>query len=185
MKRNSILRGALAASAAFILIGCTSPTPKHEGDKQALASESSAAIDAFTAVDPALKSLIDKASGYAVFPDVGKGGFIAGGSYGKGEVFEGGKKIGYADVTQATIGLQAGAQTFDEIILFMRPEELSNFKEGEYKLAANASVVALKAGAADTVDPGKGVIAVVRTKGGAMGEAAIGAQRFRFHPLGQ
>jgi len=70
--------------------------------------------------DPSITPVLDNAYAYAVFPEVGKAGFIAGGSYGKGEVFEGGKKIGYADITQATFGLQAGAQTFDELLVFMR-----------------------------------------------------------------
>jgi lipid-binding SYLF domain-containing protein len=181
---SKILSGAFVASVIVSVGGCTSPTPKKASDRATLASESSAAIDAFTNEDPSLKPLMDKAVGYAIFPDIGKAGFIAGGSYGKGEVFEGGQKVGYADITQATFGLQAGAQTFGELLLFMRQEELNDFKSGELKLAGNVSVVALKAGAAGTADPGKGVIAFVRTKGGAMGEASIGGQRFRFHPLG-
>src|SRR5262245_3360382 len=114
MRRTSFVGGAFVVTG-FILIGCTSPTPKHESERQALATESTASLNTFTTEDPSLKPLLDKAVGYAVFPDVGKGGFIAGGAYGKGEVFEGGKKIGYADLTQATIGLQIGGQTFDEM----------------------------------------------------------------------
>jgi lipid-binding SYLF domain-containing protein len=92
-------------------------------------------------------------------------------------------KVGYADITQATFGLQAGAQTFGELILFMTPEELSDFKAGEYKLAGNISAVAIKAGAAGTADTSKGVIVFVRTKGGLMAEASIGGQRFRYRSL--
>ena len=182
MNRTSIVRGAFAATA-IMLVGCAGPAPKKSADRATLASESSAAIDAFTNEDPSLKPLMDKAVGYAVFPEVGKAGFIAGGSYGKGEVFEGGTKIGYADITQGTFGLQAGAQTFGELLLFMRPDELNDFKGGEFKLAGNVSAVAIKAGAAGTADASKGIIAFVRTKGGLMAEAAIGGQRFRFHPL--
>ena len=123
---------------------------------------------------------MDKAVGYAIFPDVGKAGFIAGGSYGKGEVYENGKNIGYADLTQATIGLQAGAQTFDELIIFMRQSELDNFKSKEFSFAGNVSAVAIQAGAAKTADTSKGVIVFTRTKGGLMAEASLGGQRFRF-----
>src|SRR4051812_21508661 len=182
MDRQSILRGTLVG-AAILLAGCTSPAVKKESDRATLAAEASAGVDAFTNEDPSLKPLMDKAVGYAIFPDIGKAGFIAGGSYGKGEGFERGQKTGTADITQATFGLQIGAQTFSELLLFMRQEELDDFKTGELKLAGNVSVVAIKSGAAGTADPSKGVIAFVRTKGGAMGEASVGGQRFRFSPL--
>ena len=98
-------------------------------------------------------------------------------------MFEKGVKVGYADISQATIGLQAGAQTFDELLVFMRQEDMTAFKGKEFKLAGNVSAVALKAGAAGTADTSKGVIAFVRTKGGLMAEASIGGQRFRFTPI--
>jgi lipid-binding SYLF domain-containing protein len=184
MKHITMLSGGVMALAAILWVGgCTQAAPKHEGEAKSLASETSAALDSFKATDPSLQPLLDKAVGYAVFPEVGKGGFIAGGSYGKGEVFEGGKKVGYADISQATIGLQAGAQTFDELLVFMRQEDMNEFKGKEFKLAGNVSAVALKAGAAGTADTSKGVIAFVRTKGGLMAEASVGGQRFRFTPI--
>jgi lipid-binding SYLF domain-containing protein len=183
MQSQSILRGTLVGTA-ILLAGCTSPNVKKEADRETLAAESSAGVEAFTNDDPSLKPLMDKAVGYAIFPDVGKAGFIAGGSYGKGEVFEGGRKIGYADITQGTFGLQAGAQTFGELLLFMRQAEMDDFKAGEFKLAGNVSAVAIKKGAASTADASKGIIAFVRAKGGLMAEASIGGQRFRFHPVG-
>ena len=182
MSRRRCLMAAALIAGTMILLGC-SPTPKKTSDQATLASESSAALDGFKNTDPSLAPLLDKAVGYAVFPDIGKAGFIAGGSYGKGEVFEGGRKIGRADITQATFGLQAGAQTFDELILFMRPEDLQDFKAKEYALAGNVSAVAIKSGAAGTADTSKGVIVFVRTKGGLMAEASVGGQRFRFQPI--
>ena len=184
MMRSILVRGGVIAVSAILLVGCASPHPKEESDRQTLASASAASLNGFTNDDPSLKPLLDKAVGYAVFPDVGKAGFIAGASYGKGEVYEGGKMVGYADITQGTFGLQAGAQTFDELLVFMRPQELADFKGNEFKLAGNVSAVAIKSGAAATADASKGVIAFVRSKGGLMAEASIGGQRFRFTPVG-
>src|SRR4051794_5875999 len=184
MKTRSIAIAVVAAAlaAAVPQLGCNT-APKEPADQATLASASNAALDGFKNADPSLSDLLDKAVGYAVFPDVGKAGFIAGGSYGKGEVFENGKKIGYADITQATGGLQVGAQTFDELILFLRPQELSDFKSNEVKFAGNVSAVVVKSGAAATSDTSKGVIVFVRSKGGMMAEASVGGQRFRFQPL--
>ncbi len=50
------------------------------------------------------------AYGYAVFPTIGKGGFIVGGAHGKGRVYEHGKYIGNTTVTQLSVGFQAGGQ---------------------------------------------------------------------------
>jgi lipid-binding SYLF domain-containing protein len=186
LMRQALLFAALVAVAAIVIGssvgGCSSPAAKNESQRSTIASQASAAMDAFNNEDPSLKELLDKSVGYAIFPDVGKAGFIAGGSYGKGEVFEGGKKIGYADITQATFGLQAGAQTFDELILFLKPDELTSFKQGEFKFAGNVSAVAIKAGAAKTADTSKGVVVFVRANGGLMAEASVGGQRFRYEP---
>jgi lipid-binding SYLF domain-containing protein len=165
------------------LAGCAGPTPKQSSDRATLQSESTAALEAFKNEDPSLTQLMQKSVGHAVFPEVGKAGFIAGASYGKGEAFEGGKKIGYADITQATVGLQAGAQSFSELIVFLTPEELQKFKMNQFSFAANASAIAAKAGAAATADASHGAVVFVRTKGGLMAEASIGGQRFRFQPL--
>jgi hypothetical protein len=40
-----------------------------------------------------------------------KGGLVVGGAYGRGAVYEQGQHIGYADLPQGSVGLQAGAQT--------------------------------------------------------------------------
>lgn len=170
-------------AAALFIGGCSSPTPKQPADQATLSSETRASLDAFKNEDSSLQGLLDKSVGYAVFPDVGKAGFAVGGSYGKGEVFENGMRVGFADITQATFGLQIGAQTFGELILFLRPDDLKKFKANDFELTANASAVVIKSGAAATTDTSKGVVVFVRAKGGAMAEASIGGQRFRFQPL--
>jgi lipid-binding SYLF domain-containing protein len=175
---------AAILGGAFVVVGCTEPRPKESSERATLGSQASAGLDAFRNADPSLNDLLGKSVGYAIFPEVGKAGFIAGGSHGHGEVFERGKKIGYADITQATFGLQAGAQTFQELILFLTQEEMDKFKGNQYALAGNLSAVAIKAGAARTADTSKGVVVFVRSTGGMMAEASVGGQRFRFQPLG-
>jgi hypothetical protein len=173
----------IAGSLACCTLGGCETTPTTEAEKTSLASEVTAAMDGFRSVDASLDDLLKKAEGYAIFPSVGKAGLIVGGSYGRGEVFEKGEKIGRADIKQATIGLQAGAQTFSELIIFMRPSDLFAFRRGEYSLNANYSAVALKPGVAGTTDTSKGVIVFTRTTGGLMAEASVGGQKFSYSPL--
>ena len=133
-------------------------------------------------VDPGVRELLDRAHGYAVFPSVGKAAAVIGGAYGRGEVFERGKLVGYAAVAQLTIGVQLGGDTFSEIVAFESKPVFDRFKQGRTSFAANASAVLVKAGAAAAKGFEKGAAAFVYAEGGMMLEAAIGGQRFFFRP---
>lgn len=167
---------------ACLLNGCGT-APSSEGDRQSLSASVSAAMTDFSNADPTLNELLGKAAGYAIFPSVGKAGFVVGGSYGRGEVYEKGAKVGYADIKQGTFGLQIGAQTFSELVIFMREADIAKFKSGEFSLSANASAVALKPGVAGSTDTSKGVIVFIRVSGGLMAEATVGGQVFKYLPL--
>ena len=149
------------------------------------------------AVQPFFKS----AYGYAVFPTIGKGGFVVGGSYGKGQVYRGGKVTGETSLIKASIGFQAGGQAFSEIIFFEDKRAYDEFTSGNFEFDAAASAVAITAGvqgkagtegatASATAGPAtgvqaetnyhKGMVVFTHAKGGLMFEAAIGGQKFSF-----
>jgi lipid-binding SYLF domain-containing protein len=79
------------------------------GFNTALADEYSDTVDIFAKSD-AVKPFLKTSYGYAVFPIVGKGGFVGGGSYGTGQLVAQGKVTGTAKLVKATIGLQAGGR---------------------------------------------------------------------------
>ena len=59
--------------------------------------------------DAGISEQFKSAFGYALFPTIGKAGFIVGGAYGKGKVYlQGDKFYGDTAMTQATIGFQLG-----------------------------------------------------------------------------
>jgi lipid-binding SYLF domain-containing protein len=130
--------------------------------------------------DPGLRHFLDNAYGYVVFPNVGSGAAGIGGSYGHGEVYQQGKFIGYADISQWTIGAQLGGQSFGEVIAFERPWSLRQFEAGQTTFDANASAVAVKAGADATAAYSNGVAVFTQAGGGLMLQAAIGGQTFSF-----
>ena len=66
----------------------------------------------------AVQPFFKNAYGYAVFPTIGKGGVGIGGSFGKGQVYRGGKVTGITSLIKGTIGFQLGGQVFSEIIFF-------------------------------------------------------------------
>jgi lipid-binding SYLF domain-containing protein len=173
---------AVITVGSVALPGC-STAPRTPEERHELTTDSKAAIDNFTSQDPSLTDLLKNSDGYAIFPEVGKGAVAVGADYGQGEVWEGGKRVGFADMTAATIGASFGAQTFAELIVFRTPEALQRFESGQFAFDASASAVALKAGAAREVKWENDVAVFVDPKEGLMADASIGGQQFRFTSL--
>ena len=90
-----------------------------------------------------VKKFHNNAYGYAVFPNIGKGGFGIGGAYGKGRVYRGGKKTGDVSMAQVSIGFQAGGQAFSQIIFFENEATYLQFTSGEFEFGAQATAVAI------------------------------------------
>jgi lipid-binding SYLF domain-containing protein len=183
MFARSILCSLIAVSS-MSLVGCQT-SPNTENKREALHNDVQATMNRFTAEDPSLRDFLDKGTGYVIFPSVGKGGLIVGGSYGRGEVYEKGNMIGFADISQATVGLQAGGQSFSELIVFENQNALDRFRQNKLSFAANASAVALKSGAGATARFENGVAVFTKPVGGLMFEASVGGQQFTYVPRDQ
>jgi len=153
---------------------------------------------------PTVQPFFKSSYGYAVFPLVGKGGFVVGGSFGKGLVFRGDKVTGETALIKASIGAQLGGQAFSEIIFFQDERAYKDFTSGDFEFDATASAVAIVAGAqakagtegatastsTSTADAQqfsagyrKGMAVFMHIKGGLMYEASIGGQTFTFKPV--
>ena len=176
---KSTLRNAIWA-ALLVTAAITTPSA---GAAEDLKAEAQQAISRFKQKDPAIETFFDNSAGYAVFPSVGEGGLIIGGARGKGLVYEKGKVVGEATVTKATIGAQAGGQSFAEVIFFQTPEALRAFKGSNFELSAGVSAVVAAEGAAQTARYQQGVAVFTMPKSGVMAQAAIGGQKFKFQPL--
>lgn len=162
-------------------IGCTTAPDSH-AERSQLSDDATTALKQAKEVDASLDKFLQGSSGYVVFPRVTKGAVGVGGSYGRGSVYAANQLIGYADITQATIGLQAGGQEFSEIVVFESQADLDRFKAGRLALAANLSAVALKTGAAESGQYTDGVAVFVQPISGLMVEAAVGGQQFTYQP---
>jgi lipid-binding SYLF domain-containing protein len=148
-------------------------------------------------------SFFDNSYGYAVFPTIGKGGFIVGAAHGNGRVYEQGKYVGDSSMTQVSIGFQAGGQAFSQIIFFQDQRAFEEFTRGNFEFGADASAVAITAAASgsaattgtaagasggkrDATTAGtyyKGVAVFTIVKGGAMFQASVGGQKFSYQQL--
>jgi lipid-binding SYLF domain-containing protein len=153
---------------------------------------------------PTVQPFFENCYGYAVFPMVGKGGFVIGAAYGVGRVYVNDVITGTAKLVKASIGLQAGGQAFSQIIFFQDRRAYEEFTSGSFELDADLSAVAITAGvqakagtqgatAGASSGPAtgtqarttyhKGMAVFVQATGGLMFEAAVGGQQFSFDPF--
>lgn len=129
--------------------------------------------------DPDMQRFFDSAVAWVIIPTVGKGGIGIGGARGKGLLYEGGEITAEVTLTQLTIGFQWGGQAYSEFIFFKDDVALADFKRGNYELGAQASAVAVTAGASADASYSGGVAIFTQTKGGLMYEATVGGQKFK------
>jgi lipid-binding SYLF domain-containing protein len=167
---------------AALLVGCAT-APASRAEQQALVAEGTSTLQQMRGEDPGVGELVRRGYGYALFPKVTKGGLGVGGAYGRGVVYEQGRHVGYSDLSQASVGLQAGGQTFSELLVFESKDALDRFKAGQFNFAADASAVVLESGAATNASFIDGVAVIVRPIGGAMVEATLGGQKFAYQRL--
>lgn len=150
-------------------------------------------------------AFFDNAYGYAIFPTIGKAGIGIGGAHGKGRVFAQGRHVGDSTMTQLTAGFQLGGQAFSQIVFFENEQAFRDFTSGNFEFSAQATAVAITAGASAEANTGGGMAAGVSggrndaatahagyrkgmaiftiAKGGLMFEAALGGQKFGYTPL--
>ena len=133
--------------------------------------------------DPGFQDWFDNSAGYAVFPTVGKGGFIIGGARGRGLVIVDGQVHGRTTMTQGSIGLQIGGQRYSQFIFFRDSTALGHFERGNFEFGAQASAVAVTAGASADANYNAGVAIFTNGNGGLMIEGSVGGQRFTFESV--
>jgi lipid-binding SYLF domain-containing protein len=169
--------GVLVSIAIALASATASGWDPNEVDE--LHAKAQEALTAFQEKDAGIKRFIDQAAGYVVIPTVGKGGIGIGGARGKGLLYENGAPAAVVTLTQLTIGFQWGGQAYSEFIFFENDSDLEDFKKGNYELGAQASAVAVTAGASADANYSSGVAIFTQAKGGLMYEATVGGQKFK------
>ena len=181
MKRPTL---ALMLLPIFTLAAaCASTRPPTGVDRDALKLQVEETVQTFRTRDPGLERFFKRSYGWAVFPKVTKGAAGVGGANGRGLVYEEKALVGYSTLSQATIGLQLGGQTYREIVFFQTKVDLDRFRAGTFAFDAQASAVAVRAGASTDANYTRGAAVFTMTRAGLMYEASIGGQRFTYEPL--
>ncbi len=180
MNRNSFAAPFVVALACVLLPGWAFAQAREE-----LHKDVESTIAHYKNADPGIARFFKQSAGYVVFPKVGKAGLIVGFGHGDGELFDKGRVVGVASISIGTVGLQAGAQEYSEIVFFENRAALDRFKQNKFEFAASASAVIVKAGAAASEKYRDGVAVFTQPSGGAMVEAAVGGQKFSYKADGK
>lgn len=179
MKKNRVITILLSMSA--MLFFSLQLSAQSRQDKIFQNSEEARA--AFIKTDPSMSTLFTNSYGYVIFPNVGKGAFIVGGAGANGAVYQNGREIGTAKLRQVSIGLQAGGQTYREVIFFENEEAMDRFKANKIEFSGQVSAVAAKSGASANAKYTDGVQVFTEQKNGLMVEASVGGQKFSYKPI--
>jgi lipid-binding SYLF domain-containing protein len=167
---------------ALVIVGVAAGCSTSSEQSDELTTDVKAAKEEFLKSDPTLNTILGAASGYVIFPSVAKGAVGVGAAAGRGQLFETGHlhPQGEAALNQFTIGLQMGGQAYSEMLVFQDQTTLDGFRKGNFEFSAQASAVAVTAGAGATAKYEKGVMVFTIAKGGLMYEASIGGQKFSY-----
>ena len=167
---------------AWVVLGLTLALPA--ASQAATAQKIDAAADTtlaqFKTQFAGSSTVLRKAKGVLVFPEVIQAGVGIGGQYGEGVLRIHGRSVGYYSFTSASIGLQLGAQRKSIIIAFLQDNALRRFQEQArqdkaFNIGGDASVALLTNGseAAVTSALDQPIVGFVFNQAGLMGSLSL------------
>jgi lipid-binding SYLF domain-containing protein len=177
---------ALATTGLAIVALAASSTSLADTEAQ-INSRVSKTLTHFNMINPANKTLGDKAAGVLVFPRITKGGVGVGGEFGEGSLQVNGKTVGYYSVGAASVGLTLGLARHSEIIMFMTQDSLDKFTSSAgWSIGADAGVTVVSGGAKDSYDTQtmrKPILAFAFAEKGLIGDLSLeGAKISKINP---
>lgn len=160
MKKH--LMKALSCATLTTSLFLAAPAVAQDKDNDStkrLAEAGKAFTEIMAAEDKAIPgSVLDKAQCVAIIPGMKKGGFIVGGSFGRGAVScrTADKKSWGApamlEMGGGSVGLQLGASSTDVVMLILNREGMDSLLKDKFTLGGDASVAAGPVGRAATAE---------------------------------
>jgi len=145
--RRTLLWAGIAG-ATGLATGFTS-LPATAASAQELDHSSEDALQALYKSNPTAADIGKRSKAVLVFPNIVKAGFVFGGSYGEGVLFERGKVADYYNTVQASWGLQAGAQSFGYALFLMTDKAVDYLRKTHgWEVGVGPTVVVVNEGVA-------------------------------------
>lgn len=149
MKKNTF---AFSLAFALLFSGILMVYPiagtAHAATAQELNREGIAALDNLMSQSQIANDLAQRAVGILVFPGIYKAGFVVGAQLGEGVLLVKRQPAGYFRTTGGSYGLQAGAQKYGYVLMFMSQDALNYVKRSKgWEIGTGPSVVVVDKGA--------------------------------------
>lgn len=177
LSRRRLLSGGLAAT---LLAGCSNAVG------QDAAARLDARVNATKAyllqTYPNVAPMVQSSRGVLYMPLMTEAGLGIGGAYGQGALRINDATVDYYSATQASLGLQIGAQQYAHVLVFQTEESLANFRRYPGWVAEAGAYYALPAGGvamgADTISSQQPVVAMVFGQSGLIAGATIAGTKY-------
>jgi lipid-binding SYLF domain-containing protein len=132
-----------ASARLLLLLGLTLSLVcgTAQAAREILDAEVNVALDDLYKRDDAARDLGQRAAGILVFPRIYKAGIFFGGTFGDGTLRVQGKRCSTHRATGCAFGLQLGAQIQTQVVMFMTPEALAQFRASENWQAGSTAVL--------------------------------------------
>lgn len=180
---NAVIRHAATFLALTLGLACAT-APENQPEQDALELEAQSTLDLMHAKDASLRDVLARSAGYAVFPTIGEGAFIAGVTSGVGVVYDrNGNVIGNVEMRGGSVGAQIGGQSYSQLIIFQTESALADFQRDDFEFSTDASAVALDMGAAARLSFEGGVAVVIDDEDGLMAEASLDGQDYDYQSI--
>ncbi|MGO9445474.1 MAG: YSC84-related protein [Thiobacillaceae bacterium] len=145
--RRSVLNLLLVAAATFSLgamSGRANAATAEDLDRDAVQ-----ALQILYRTHPVAEDISKKARAVLVFPHIIKAGLVFGGSYGEGVLMKGSRVADYYNSVSASVGWQAGAQSYGYVVFLMNDNALSYLNKSDgWEIGVGPTVVVVDEGAA-------------------------------------
>jgi len=142
--RNCVLAFCLLLAATM-----APPQAAVAASATELSTDGKAALERLYAESDRARRYGQNAKAILVFPRIVKAGLVVGGQSGEGVLFVNGEPTGYYRISAASVGLQAGGQTFGYVLFLMNDEAVSYLREHDgWAIGTGPNVVVYNEGAA-------------------------------------
>ena len=172
--------GLVGAVLGMLVLGMNAPAiagEEKKADAERLVEKSRLTIEAFVAdkdMGPSLKSLLPRAKGVLIYPQVLKGAFIVGAAGGSGVMLAHAEKApswsgpAFYTMGEASFGLQIGGESMEVVLVALSEKGVSALLSTSVKLGGNVGVAAGPVGAgaaAATQNLSADIVSYARSKG--------------------
>ncbi len=146
-RRGIVLAVALASAAAVSSAGL--PDRAYAASPAEINHDANAALQRLYAANPTAAVIGRKARAILIFPKIVKAGLVFGGSYGEGELKQGGRVDGYYKSVTGSWGLQAGVQSYGYVVFLMNRKAVDYIhSSGGWEIGVGPTVVVVDSGVA-------------------------------------